>query len=225
MKNMNMKLPLAFAFFAILISSLDAQEKEPATAKPFYKNEVSLDMFYFLNIFRPSFLPGPATRMAFAIEHHISQTTIIRLGSEVASLKYSTHVPFQQTLHHNDLSLLLRLGMEKEIEILPKWEILYGFDLLYKSDIKENEQGNGFAGITSDQDKSRGEGFSGIFGVKFHFAPRMSLSAETDFELWSYHGLVTSTNDLFPANNQSNKTSGMYTYYAAPENIFLNIEF
>ncbi len=225
MRMVSQKITTAFILIACMHSFLYAQKKDTTSHRTFYKNEVSLDMFYFLNILRGNFSPTTSPQMAVAIEHHLSEENLIRLGSDVRIQNYNVYQATQPTLQNNSTFYILRLGAEKEKEFHPLWTFFYGFDLLYKYSLKQNEQGNSTLGITRDINKTEGQGFALLFGMKFKIANRVTLSVETDFELWKYMSNLSTTNDLSPQLNKSYNEKGIYTDYSIPQNIFMNIEF
>jgi len=224
MKNILKIFPVTalLIFFATFVH---AQKTDSIPHSHFYKNAVSLDMFYFLNIFRPNFLPGPTSQMAFDIERHLTPENIIRFGSAVIYNEYAVNIPSQPVLHNKNSSFLFLLGMEKEKEIASRWIFFYGIDVLYKNEFTRTNQGDTTIGITTDQSKAESYGISPVMGVKFELSPRIFISTETDFQLWINHTAVTSTNDMSSQSNRSNSTKSFFTEYAIPQNIYLVIEF
>ena len=216
---------ILLSLLAFLPAFLEAKEKDSLQVFHEYKNEVSFDMFNFINLLRPNFVPVPSAQMAFAIEHTISKKTIARLGSEISIRNYTIRTASQPALEHNDAFLLLRLGLEKEKEIHSRWEIFYGFDLLYNYDLKHDEQGDATIGVSINDSKTLAYGTSLLMGLKFAICPRITLSTETAIEVWKFHSTLSSENDLFPSGNSNGRTSGVYTRYGIPENIFLNVKF
>lgn len=224
MKNI-LKIFSITVFLVCSTPFLHAQQKDSVPHHDFYRNAVSLDMFYFLNIFRPNFLPGPSSQMAFDIERHFTPEKLFRLGSTVAFNEYFVHIPSQPVLHNKKSFFLFLLGIEQEKEISSRWVFFYGCDVLYKYELGMTNQGDASLGITTDKSKAVSYGFSPVTGVKFEIAPRIFISTETDFELWINRTTVTAINDIFPQSNRSNNTKSFFTEYAIPQNIYLVIEF
>lgn len=220
-----LKISFLTACFISCTSSVNAQQKDSIFHSDFYRNAVALDMFYFLNIFRPNFLPGHSSQMAFAIERHLTREKLFRLGSAISFNQYNVHSPSKPVLHNKNSSFLLQLGLEEEKEITPRWVFFYGLDILYKYEFGETEQGDTTLGITTNESKAVSYGIAPVMGVKFEITPRIFISTETDFELWINRTSVTTTNDIFFQNNRTNDTKNFFTQYAIPQNIYLIVEF
>ena len=190
------------------------------------RNELGLDMIYFLNLFRNQYEQPNENTMVFSYDHHLSHEHIFRfylsLGIIQQTVKQDT-LPAKKDIQ-TDFIAFPGYGSERHIN--KHWAYFYGGQLKIENAMgKSTTDDDGTTGATEQYFSNWFVGPSGYAGIKYLINNRISLQIESDiYFTYSFSKSIT-TNSRFPATNTKYTTTGYNTEYSIPKTILLNFSF
>jgi hypothetical protein len=191
-----------------------------------HKNELGIDMIYFLNVFRNQYEQANENTMVFAYDHHLNHERIFRFYLSLGIIQQSVKQDTLPAIKDLQTDLIAFPGYGTEQHINKHWAYFYGGQLKIENAMgKSTTADDGKAGATEQYFSNWFLGPSGYAGIKYLINNRISLQIESDIYFTYSTSISKTTNSRFPETNTTYKTTGYNTEYKIPKTILLNFSF
>ncbi len=219
-------LPIAILMLSGTFLNAQIEKKDSLSGnKSFYKNELGIDMVFFLNLFRNQYEVTNTTQLFINYDRWIAPKTAIRC---VVGFGFNNNQVKQDTLpllSGKTSNIIIKIGLRREQRISKRWLFYYGCDLAYENDLSSSQIGDYTSGVVTTTIRNVYYGPSPFMGVRFEINSRISFTTETNANLFFYNKENIKENDKFPVQNATTTTKGFGLEYIIPQNIYLKVKF
>jgi len=233
-KNLIITLLIIIPLFLTTTTPADAQE--PVTPRQ-NTHEIGTDAMPFihgLNIFNsgPFFTPnsdlynlGYRNPYSLIYRKHFNKYSA-RMG--VGGSVYFDAITVNDTTEilRNSTSFKIRAGIEGKTELGKRWQSFYGMDFFYRMDRDHSDNMFSNAGQVIGADlKIINFGISPMLGFRFRINSRISLSTETNIELFYFQSSLKRLHVPDSTLNFETTSRGIRTYINLPTNLYFSFGF
>ena len=214
---------LAIILLIICTSTLSFSQE---TVTKHFKNEIGVDLTplvkQFLNFNSATYYtPNPYYLM---YRRHINEWAI-RAGIG-GSYWTEENVPNDTTVRNHTISAFdFRLGIERKTDVAKNWQLFYGLDIWTNITYNQNDYQYQNAGqLVGYDNKTTKYGVAPLLGLRFKLNDRLTLTTETNFQLYTYN--TVSKRLYIPDDSLNTKTTnkGMVTVFNAPTSLFITFD-